>query len=155
MPTPFPLNHRVRSSCCWIKDRVTRQSLGNAERLEARSSRHPLPLAGLRSLGADAGPSPLSRSVSTSEFRPRGMCIAGVGDSSPVSSARVWTSSSAPSESVSDRGMAVLPCVKERTTSPLHMGQVRRRVVSQGVLGTCKRTFKERLKGLKTYMHST
>ena len=76
--------------------------------------------------------SPRSRSLS------RGICIAADGESLAVSAAWAWMSPSSGSSwygrwlvegAVADDG-----CAMERTTSPLHIGHVRRRVVSQGVL---------------------
>ena len=78
--------------------------------------------------------SPRSRSVS------RGIGIAAEGDSLVVSAACAWTSSTlswygagALDTSVLEDGLAI-----ERTTSPLQIGHVRRRVVSQGVLAICQ-----------------
>ena len=79
--------------------------------------------------------SPRSRSVRSFE----GMGIAAVGDSLVVSAAWVWLSREGvvgvvileECALVGEEGLGFM----ERTTSPLQMGQVRRRVVSQGVLG--------------------
>lgn len=74
--------------------------------------------------------SPRSRSVS------RGIGIAAEGDSLAVSAACAWTSSTLSRYGVWVVDVAVLEdgFVIERTTSPLQIGHVRRRVVSQGVL---------------------
>lgn len=52
----------------------------------------------------------------------------------PASVASVMSSSSLSSWYASYRGLEGEPRARERTTSPLHMGHVRRLVVSQGVL---------------------
>jgi len=51
-----------------------------------------------------------------------------------VSAARTWMSSSESSWYASYLGLEGEPRARERTTSPLQMGHVRRRVVSHGVL---------------------
>lgn len=75
--------------------------------------------------------SPCSRSAAS-----RGIGIAAVGESLVLSAACTWTSS--PAEGLPDGAnwLEDLPAglARERTTSPLHIGHVRRRVVSQGVL---------------------
>lgn len=83
--------------------------------------------------------SPRSRSVS------RGIGIAAEGDSLAVSAACAWTSSTASwygawavDTLVLEDGLAI-----ERTTSPLQMGHVRRRVVSQGVLVICQHAIRQ------------
>lgn len=67
----------------------------------------------------------------------RGIGIAAVGESLVLSAARTWTSSAAV-DGFPDgaKWLEDLPAglARERTTSPLHIGHVRRRVVSQGVL---------------------
>jgi len=52
--------------------------------------------------------------------------------------------------------LPVLRRASERTTSPLQIGQVRRRVVSQGVLGYGSQYYilVPRVTGGSTYMHS-
>ena len=74
--------------------------------------------------------SPRSRSVS------RGIGIAAEGESLAVSAACDWTSSTLSWYGACAVDVVVLEdgLFIERTTSPLQIGQVRRRVVSQGVL---------------------
>ena len=74
--------------------------------------------------------SPRSKSVS------RGIGIAAEGDSLAVSAACAWTSSTLSWYGAWAVDVLVLEdgLVIERTTSPLQIGHVRRRVVSQGVL---------------------
>ena len=79
--------------------------------------------------------SPRSRSLS------RGIGIAAEGDSLAVSAACAWTSSTLSWYGAGAMDMLVLGdgLAIERTTSPLQIGHVRRRVVSQGVLVLCQR----------------
>ena len=87
--------------------------------------------------------SPRSRSVS------RGIGIAADGDSLAVSAACAWTSSMvlwygawAVDVVVFEDGSVI-----ERTTSPLHIGHVRRRVVSQGVLAISQHATRQVIRG--------
>lgn len=83
--------------------------------------------------------SPRSRSVS------RGIGIAAEGDSLVVSAACAWTSSTLSGYGVGALDTLVLEdgLAIERTTSPLQIGHVRRRVVSQGVLVICQHTIRQ------------
>ncbi len=76
--------------------------------------------------------SPCSRSLL------QGMGIAAEGDSFLVSAACVWMSLEVePSEAgvaTGEGARLAVPACRDRTTSPLQIGQVLRRVVSHGVL---------------------
>lgn len=93
--------------------------------------------------------SPRSRSIS------RGIGIAAEGDSLAVSAACTWTSSTSSWYGAWAVLMVVLGdgLVIERTTSPLQIGQVRRRVVSQGVLAISQYAIRQVNKQV-AYMHS-
>ena len=138
------ITHLSRSACgCLLP-----ASPLNADRL---SDVNPLQLpleveaSGWSLTSVTAMSSPRSKSVS------RGIGIAAEGDSLVVSAACAWTSST-----LSWYGAGALDKLApedelaiERTTSPLQIGHVRRRVVSQGVLAICQhiigRTSKSRL----------
>ena len=126
-------SHRSRSACgCLLP-----ASPLNADRL---SDVRPLQLlleveaSGWSLTSVAAISSPRSRSVS------RGIGIAAEGDSLVVSAACAWTSSTLSWYGAGAVDMFVLEdgLVIERTTSPLQIGHVRRRVVSQGVLAICQ-----------------
>ena len=111
----------------------------NAERLREVSPLQLLLEASGWSLTSVAAiSSPRSRSVS------RGIGIAAEGDSLAVSAACAWTSSTLSWYGARAVDMLVLEdeLVIERTTSPLQIGHVRRRVVSQGVLVVCQHTIR-------------
>lgn len=125
-------DHRSRSACACLHA----ASPLKADQLNEASPRHPLRVedaSGTSLTSVAAISSPRSRS-----FRSRGMGIAAVGDSLTVSAACIWMSS--PSGTFAslfpatelDTRFGALPI--ERTTSPLHIGQVRRRVVNHGVM---------------------
>lgn len=126
------LIYRSRSACACLHA----ASPLKADQLKEASPRHPLRVedaSGMSLTSVAAMSSPRSRS-----FKSRGMGIAAVGDSFTVSAACTWTSSPpevfAPLLPVMglDARSGALPI--ERTTSPLHIGHVRRRVVNHGVL---------------------
>lgn len=124
--------YRLRSACACLHV----ASPLKADRLNGVRPCHPLrdeDASGASLTSVAAMSSPLSRSAAS-----RGMGIAAVGDSLVVSAACTCTSSCS---SYSER----LDCIDvfgglfsalpiERTTSPLQIGHVRRRVVSHGVL---------------------
>jgi len=79
-----------------------------------------------------SGASFCSRSASNSDTPATG--IAADGESLRLSKARAWTSSEVCSFSSWSSRLPVSRWLRDRTTSPLQMGQVRRRVVNQGVM---------------------
>lgn len=127
-------HHRLRSAWACLHA----ASPLKADKLNDARPRHPLrdeDASGGSSTKVAAMSSPLSRSSKS-----RGIGIAAVGESLVVSAAWTWTSASSPADACLDvvvllddlfAGLAM-----DRTTSPLHIGQVRRRVVSHGVLGS-------------------
>ena len=97
---------------------------------------------------------PRSRSSNASSSRLTG--CAAAGSSLRVTAACSWMSSASSSSGRAPAGGDVdeVPVVRarERTTSPLQMGHVRRRVVSQGVL---RYVSNDHMVGvISTYMHS-
>lgn len=124
--------HLSRSACACLQA----PSPLNADRLNEAAN--PLqPFLGVDPSGwsltrVAAKSSPRSRSLS------RGIGIAAVGESLAVSAAWVWMSLSSGSSWygrwAGETAVAEEACAIERTTSPLQIGHVRRRVVSQGVL---------------------
>lgn len=120
--------YRSRSACACLH---TASPL-KADRLNEASPRHPL-----RDEDASAGSltrvaaisSPLSRSS-----EPCGIGIAADGDSLLVSAACTCTSSTEAPDGAGWFDVLLPDLAMERTTSPLHIGHVRRRVVSHGVL---------------------
>lgn len=124
--------YRLRSACACLHV----ASPLKADRLNGARPCHPLrdeDASGASLTSVAAMSSLLSRSAAS-----RGMGIAAVGDSLVVSAACACTSScSRYSDRLHCAGafdglFSALPM--ERTTSPLHIGHVRRRVVSHGVL---------------------
>lgn len=77
---------------------------------------------------------PCSRSPPSSSSMLRGMGSADEEELLTDSAAWICTSSSLSSRYGSYRGLDGDPRARDRTTSPLQIGHVRRRVVSQGVL---------------------
>lgn len=121
-------NHRFLSAgLC----RQTAVSPLRAEMLKEVKFRHPKRRPFVPPLrGADAAV-PRSMSSSSSSER-RGIGMAAEGDSLTVSAARLWISSDLFSPSC--RRSFAWPRAIDLTTSPLQMGQVLRRLTSQGVL---------------------
>ena len=125
-------NHLFRSACACLQA----PSPLNADRLNEAAN--PLqPFLGVDPSGwsltrVAAISSPRSRSLS------RGIGIAAEGESLAVSAAWIWMSLSSGSSWygrwAGETVVAEEACAIERTTSPLQIGHVRRRVVSQGVL---------------------
>ena len=125
-------NYLSRSACACLQA----PSPLNADRLNEAAN--PLqPFLGVDPSGwsltrVAAISSPRSRSLS------RGIGIAAEGESLAVSAAWVWMSLSSGSSWygrwTEETAVAEEACAIERTTSPLQIGHVRRRVVSQGVL---------------------
>ena len=132
IPPDETQNHLSRSACACLQA----PSPLNADRLNEAAN--PLqPFLGVEPSGwsltrVAAISSPRSRSLS------RGIGIAADGESLAVSAACVWMSLSSGSSWYArwaeDTAVAEEACAIERTTSPLQIGHVRRRVVSQGVL---------------------
>ncbi len=131
--------YRSRSACACLH---TASPL-KADKLKEVSPRHPLreedPSAGSFTRVA-AISSPLSRS--SEPCGPCGMGIAADGDWLFVSAACTCTSSAAGPDGAGWSDALLPHLAMERTTSPLHIGHVRRRVVSHGVLSFPRSAFR-------------